>query len=164
MDRHSFCGCDVYCADIGSFTSIANSVVIGGGRHPMEWVGMSPVFYEGRDSVKAKFSTHRRDPAKRVVIGHDVWIGRSAIVLPGVAIGNGAVVGAGAVVTKSVPPYAIVAGNPARLIRYRFDESVVERLIASRWWALNDEYLHQLGPHFNDVKKFLEIIERERLA
>lgn len=164
MDRHSFCGydCDISCADIGSFTSIANGVVIGGGRHPMEWVGMSPVFYEGRDSVKTKFSTHRRDPVKRVVVGHDVWIGRSVVVLPGVVIGNGAVVGAGAVVTKSVPPYAIVAGNPARLIRYRFDAAVVERLIASRWWTLNDEYLHQLGPHFNDVKKFLEIIERTR--
>lgn len=164
MDRHSFCGydCDICGADIGSFTSIATGVVIGGGRHPMEWVGMSPVFYEGRDSVKEKFSTHRRDPMKRVVIGHDAWIGRSAIVLPGVVIGNGAVVGAGAVVTKSVPPYAIVAGNPARLIRYRFDESVVERLIASRWWTLSDEQLHQLGPRFNDVEKFLEIIERER--
>ena len=133
MDRHSLYGCDVYCADIGSFTSIANSVVIGGGRHPVEWVGMSLLFYEGRDRDKAKFSTHRHDPVKRVVIGHDVWIGRTAIVLPGVAIGNGAVVGAGAVGTKSVPPYAIVAGNPAQLIRYRLDESVVERLIASRW-------------------------------
>lgn len=164
MDRHSFCGynCDGYCADIGSFTSIANGVVIGGGTHPMEWVGMSPVFYEGRDSVKAKFSTHHRDPVKRVVIGHDVWIGRSAVVLPGVVVGNGSVVGAGAVVTKSVPPYAIVAGNPARLIRYRFDTAVVEGLSASRWWTLNDEYLHQLGPHFNDVKRFLEIIERTR--
>lgn len=166
MDRHSFCGydCDVYCADIGSFTSIANGVVIGGGRHPMEWVGMSPVFYEGRDSVKAKFSSHRREPVRRVVIGHDVWIGRSAIVLPGVEVGNGAVVGAGAVVTKSVPPYGIVAGNPARLIRYRFDDSVVARLIASKWWTLGDEALHKLGPHFNDVKTFLEIVERESRA
>lgn len=163
MDRHTFCGydCDVYCADIGSFTSIANGVVIGGGRHPMEWVGMSPVFYEGRDSVKAKFSSHRREPVKRVVIGHDVWIGRAAIVLPGVAIGNGAVVGAGAVVTKSVPPYGIVAGNPARLIRYRFDDSVVARLIASQWWTLGDEDLHKLGLYANDVEKFLEIIERK---
>ncbi|MFO1268773.1 MAG: antibiotic acetyltransferase, partial [Rubrivivax sp.] len=84
MQKHSFCGydCDIYHADIGSFVSIANGVVIGGGRHPMEWVGMSPVFYEGRDSVRAKFSTHARPPPQRVRIGHDVWIGRSAIVLP----------------------------------------------------------------------------------
>lgn len=65
------------------------------------------------------------------------------------------------VVTKSVSPYAIVAGNPPRLIGDRFDAAVMERLIVSRWWTLNDEYLHQLGPHFNDVKKFLEIIERK---
>jgi len=166
MDRHSFCGydCDIANADIGSFVSIANSVVIGGGRHPMEWVGMSPVFYAGRDSVKAKFSQHVRAPAHRVRIGHDVWIGRSAIVLPGVEIGNGAVVGAGSVVTKSVPPYAIVAGNPARLIRYRFDDVVVKRLLACHWWTFSDADLHRLGPYFNDVSKFLEIIERENKA
>jgi acetyltransferase-like isoleucine patch superfamily enzyme len=163
MSKHSFCGydCDISRADIGSFVSIANRVVIGGGRHPMEWVGMSPVFYEGVDSVKAKFSTHSRAPSMRVSIGHDVWIGHSAIVLPGVEIGNGAVVGAGAVVTKSVPPYAIVAGNPAKLIRYRFDESVIRRLLASQWWNRSDADLHRLGPYFNDVDKFLDAVERE---
>ncbi len=162
MDRHSFCGydCDIYCADIGAFTSIANGVVIGGGRHPMEWVGMSPVFYEGRDSVRAKFSRHRRPPPERVRVGHDVWIGRSAIVLPGVEIGDGAVVGAGAVVTKAVPPYAIVAGNPARIVRHRFDEDIVRRLLASRWWSLDEAELHRLGPRFNDVEGFLNAIEQ----
>lgn len=165
LSRHSFCGydCDINNADIGNFVSIANGVVLGGGRHPMEWVGMSPVFYEGRDSVKAKFSTHKRQSTKRVVIGHDVWIGRSAIVLPGVEIGIGAVVGAGAVVTKSVPPYAIVAGNPARLIRYRFNESTIQRLLNTRWWELSENRLHDLGPYFNDVEKFLEIIEGSAL-
>lgn len=166
MDRHSFCGydCDISHADIGSFTSIANCVVIGGGRHPMEWVGMSPVFYKGRDSVKAKFSTHAREPVKRVHIGHDVWIGHSAIILPGVQIGDGAVVGAGAVVTKPVPPYAIVAGNPARLIRYRFDEATISRLASTAWWTLSEAELHRLGPHFNDVEKFLENFDRTHRA
>ena len=164
MDRHSFCGydCDIYCADIGAFVSIANAVVLGGGRHPLEWVAMSPVFYEGRDSVKAKFSTHARAPAERVSVGHDVWIGRSAIVLPGVRIGNGAVVGAGAVVTKDVDPYAIVAGNPARTIRFRFGEELISRLSASAWWSLDDAELRRLGPYFNDVEKFLERVERNK--
>lgn len=162
MGRHSFCGydCEISHADIGSFVSIANGVVIGGGRHPLEWVGMSPVFYEGRDSVKAKFSTHARAPAKRVRVGHDVWIGRSAIVLPGVEIGNGAVVGAGAVVTKDVAPYAVVAGNPARLLRYRFSEPTVARLTATAWWDRDDETLERLGPWFNDVEGFLEVAEK----
>lgn len=166
MARYSFCGydCDISHADIGSFTSIANCVVIGGGRHPMEWVSMSPVFYEGRDSVKAKFSTHAREPVKRVRIGHDVWIGHSAIILPGVQVGDGAVVGAGAVVTKPVPPYAIVAGNPARLIRYRFDAATISHLTSTAWWMLTEVELHHLGPWFNDVGKFLEHFDRTHRA
>lgn len=163
MGRHSFCGydCDIYCTDIGSFTSIANGVVLGGGRHPMEWVSMSPVFYEGRDSVKAKFSVHKREPPKRIIVGHDVWIGRSAIVLPGVEVGDGAVIGAGSVVTKSVPTYSIVAGNPARVIRYRFDDATIARLTAIQWWTLSEGELRRLGPHFNNIEKFLENAERK---
>jgi len=162
MGRYSFCGydCDISNTDIGSFVSIASDVVVGGGRHPMEWVAMSPVFYEGRDSVKQKFSIHKREPVKRVVIGNDVWIGRSAILLPGVEVGNGSVIGAGAVVTKNVPAYAIVAGNPARLIRYRFNDGIIQRLLETRWWELRDDELHKLAPHFNNVERFLEVIER----
>jgi len=162
MDRHSFCGydCEIGHADIGAFVSIANGVVIGGGRHPMEWGCMSPVFYEGRDSVAAKFAVHRRLPPKRVVVGHDVWIGRSAIVLPGVTIGNGAVIGAGAVVTGQVPPYAIVGGNPARLIRYRFNEKTRSRLLDTQWWMLPDETLQELGPLVPEVDAFLAAVER----
>ncbi len=162
MDRHSFCGydCDISNADIGRFVSIANGVVIGGGRHPMEWVAMSPVFYEGRDSVKEKFSVHKREHPKRVIIENDVWIGRSAIVLPGLKVEHGAVVGAGAVVTKDVPAYGIVAGNPARLIRYRFEESIIQRLLKTRWWEFTDDRLHELGPYFNDVEQFLEAVEK----
>jgi acetyltransferase-like isoleucine patch superfamily enzyme len=162
MDRHSFCGydCEMFHADIGRYVSIANEVVLGGGRHPMEWVGMSPVFYEGSDSVKMKFSTHSRAPIKRVTVGHDVWIGRSAIVLSGVSIGNGAVVGAGAVVTRPVPAYAVVGGSPARIIKYRFSDAVIARLIASDWWSMDDATLLRLGPYMNDVEKFLEIVEK----
>lgn len=160
MGRYSFCGydCDIYLADIGSFTSIANGVVLGGARHPMEWVSMSPVFYAGRDSVKAKFSEHKLDPPERVKIGHDVWIGRSAIVLPGVAVGDGAVIGAGAVVTKSVPPYSVVAGNPARLVRYRFDEETVNKLLSVQWWNLPADELRRLAPYFNEIDHFFEVL------
>ncbi|WP_278398713.1 CatB-related O-acetyltransferase [Stutzerimonas kunmingensis] len=157
MDRHSFCGydCEVHHAHIGAFTSIANGVVIGGARHPMEWVSMSPVFYAGRDSVKTKFAEHILPGPKGVVIGSDVWVGRSAIILDGVAIGHGAVVGAGAVVVKDVPAYSIVAGNPARLIRLRFEEPVIEALLASEWWSFSDERLRDLGSTFNDVDTFI---------
>jgi acetyltransferase-like isoleucine patch superfamily enzyme len=160
IGRHSFCGydCDIHQAHIGAFTSIANGVILGGARHPMEWVGMSPVFYAGRDSVKAKFSEHPLAKQPEVSVGNDVWIGRSAIVLGGVAIGDGAVVGAGSVVTKNVPSYAIVAGNPARIIRYRFEDVVIRELEAIEWWHFPESRLKDLGECFNDVERFLSVV------
>jgi acetyltransferase-like isoleucine patch superfamily enzyme len=160
MDKHSFCGydCDIAYADIGRFVSIANDVVIGGGRHPMEWAGMSPVFYAGRDSVKAKFSEFDREPPRRIFVGNDVWIGRGAIVLPGAHIGHGAVVGAGAVVTRAVEPYAIVAGNPARLIRHRFGPELVARLLAAEWWNLDEAELRRHAVEIRDVEAFLRVL------
>ena len=77
-------------------------------------------------------------------------------------IGNGAVVGAGAVVTKDVPPYAIVAGNPAQLVRYRFSDELIARLTATQWWSFEDEQLRRLAPYMNDVEKFLEVAERRQ--
>lgn len=163
IDRHSFCGydCDIYLAKIGSFTSIANGVVLGGARHPMEWVSMSPVFYAGRDSVKTKFAKHKLAPPAEVRVGHDVWIGRSAIVLAGVLVGDGSVIGAGSVVTKDVPPYAIVAGNPACLIRYRFDEDVIRKLEEIKWWSFPEARLRTFGGVFNDVEGFLNAIQTQ---
>lgn len=163
IERHSFCGydCDVYLASIGSFTSIANGVVLGGARHPMEWVSTSPVFYAGRDSVKAKFAEHKLTPPAGVRIGHDVWIGRSAIVLAGVTVGDGSVIGAGSVVTKDVPSYAIVAGNPARLMRYRFDENVIQKLKEINWWNFSEARLKTFGGVFNDVEGFLSAVQAQ---
>lgn len=157
MDRHSFCGydCDIAFAQIGAFTSIANGVVIGGGRHPMEWVGMSPVFYEGRDSVRAKFSTHKRPAPEPIAIGNDVWIGRNAIVLPGVEIGHGAVVGAGAIVTRNVPPYGVVAGCPAKLVKFRFEEETIHRLLEVAWWDFSDDELRKWADTFTEPEVFL---------
>jgi len=158
MDKHSFCGydCEISNCEIGSFTSIANGVVIGGGMHPIHWVGMSPVFYEGRDSVKAKFSKFMRDEVKTTLNGHDVWIGRNALIKQGVTIGNGAVVGMGSVVTKDVAPYAIVGGNPAKLIRYRFYDEIIEKLIASKWWELPENELKEYATYIKDPALFLE--------
>jgi len=163
MGRHSFCGrgCDIYHADIGSFTSIADGVVIGGGRHPLEWAAMSPVFYAGRDSVKAKYSKYDRAAIGRTLVGSDVWIGRSAIVLEGVAIGHGAVVGAGSVVTKPVPAYAIVGGNPATLIRYRFDERTVAALLESRWWDKPSSVIARAATEVRRPEKFIEILKSQ---
>jgi acetyltransferase-like isoleucine patch superfamily enzyme len=161
MDKHSFCGydCEITNCEIGSFTSIANGVVIGGGMHPIGWVGTSPVFYEGRDSVKAKFSEFKRDKVKTTLIGHDVWIGRNALIKQGVTIGNGAVIGMGSIVTKDVFPYSIIGGNPAKIIRMRFDSNIIDELIKSEWWNIDEEILSKCAPNIKDPKLFLKSIE-----
>lgn len=166
FDRHSFCGydCDIQFAKVGSFTSIGHGVVIGGARHPMEWVGMSPVFYKGRDSIKKKFARFELHPPSVTTIGHDVWIGRSAIVLPGVTIGNGAVIGAGSIVTKNVPSYAVVAGNPATLIRYRFSKELAFELEATQWWSLDDASLEYMSRYIKKPEYFLKEFNRLNLS
>lgn len=162
FDRHSFCGynCEILYCDIGAFTSIANNVIIGGGIHPMNWVAMSPVFYEGRDSVKAKYSEHKRPGISKTIIGHDVWIGESAIIKQGVSIGHGAVIGMGSIVTKDVSPYDIVAGNPARVIRKRFSNDIVEDLLKSKWWNFDDKKLKYYAQYFTNPEEFLRALKK----
>ena len=157
MDRYSFCGydCDINNAVIGSFCSIASNVRIGGAMHPVDWVSMSPVFYSGRDSVKKKFSRFDRPADKVTYIGSDVWIGDGAIIKQGVHIGVGAVIGMGSVVTKDVPPYTIVAGNPAHVIRKRFSDDIINRLLESRWWEMSDSQLKILAADIKDPESFL---------
>jgi acetyltransferase-like isoleucine patch superfamily enzyme len=158
MGKYSFCGynCDIFNCQIGSFCSIANGVTIGGAFHPMDWVSTSPVFYKGRDSVKQKFAEHVRSVDKNVIIEHDVWIGGGVFIKQGVQIGIGAVVGMGSVVVKDVMPYSIVAGNPAKEIRKRFDSKIIECLLDSRWWEFDDEQLRYYAQYFTDPVKFLK--------
>lgn len=162
MGSYSFCGydCEIINTDIGSFCSIANGVVIGGTMHPLDWVSTSPVFYDNKDSVKTKFSRYERPLQKRTVIGSDVWIGRNAILKQGITIGTGAVIGMGAVVTKSVPPFAIVVGNPAAIIKYRFDEQTIIRLLRSEWWNLDSKTLKALGVHSRNPDLFLSALDK----
>jgi len=127
---------------IGSYCSIAASVLfIAAGEHPMSSVSSYPFPNAHR------FGPPTRDIAKGpITVGNDVWIGSRAIVLSGVKIGDGAVVGAGAVVTKDVQPYAVVAGNPAKLIRHRFEPTVIEGLLAIRWWDWSDDQIEAAMP------------------
>lgn len=118
---------------IGSFCSIADEVVIfGGGEHLTDWVTTFPLRIAFGDSLAEK-DGHPSSKGK-TRIGNDVWIGFRAMVLSGVTIGDGAVIGAGAVVTADVPPYAMVVGNPAKVIRYRFAPVVIKRLLELCWW------------------------------
>ena len=130
---------------IGKFCSISHDVKIGVGSHPTDWVSTSPVFYSrGRGFVRSDLYDDIAEDGP-TVIGNDVLIGASAIILSGVTIGDGAVIGAGAVVTSDVEPYSIVAGMPARLIKYRFDPETRRNLADSRWWDFDVRWLLEHG-------------------
>jgi acetyltransferase-like isoleucine patch superfamily enzyme len=157
LGKYSFCGydCEIISCEIGSFCSISNRVVIGGGMHPLDWIGMSPVFYEGRDSINKKFAELPRPEHKKTIIGNDVWIGHGAYIKAGIKIGDGSVIGMGSVVTKDVIPYSIVAGNPARLIRMRFEPEIVRELLKIEWWNFNDETLSKYAQLVNSPSNFI---------
>jgi virginiamycin A acetyltransferase len=123
---------------IGRYCSFAATSVIFNGSHGLEFLSLHPYLYNPALKVVAEETIQRT----RCTVEDDVWVGHNAIILPGVKIvGRGSVVAAGAVVTKEVPRYAIVTGNPARVLRYRFDETIIERIEASNWWLWDKEEL-----------------------
>lgn len=122
-------------AVIGKFCSIGTEVRIGLGIHPTNLKSTYPGFYTNPEYYRVeKLYDYNGEEYKQVNIGNDVWIGARATILDGVKIGDGAIVAAGAVVAKDVPPYAIVGGVPAKVIKYRFDENRIEELLAEQWW------------------------------
>jgi hypothetical protein len=152
---------DAAYATIGKFCSIAAMTRINPGNHPMERASQSHFSYRASAyfagaADEAEFFAWRR--AQAVAIGHDVWIGHGAIVLAGRSIGTGAVIAAGAVVTKDVAPYAIVAGNPARVIRARFADDIAARLQRLAWWDWSHARLQAALPDFQklSIERFLE--------
>lgn len=139
-------------SSIGRYCSIGVDVIIGQEKatHPTDWVSSHPFAFTG--------TTHTYDPALYpATVGHDVWIGRGAMVMEGVNVGTGAVIATKAVVTKDVPPYAIVVGFPAKVIRFRHAPEIIERLLASRWWELDHEWLKQQP--MDQPGKFLDLLD-----
>jgi virginiamycin A acetyltransferase len=117
---------------IGKFCQIAREtrIILDDANHPMEGFSVYPFFVFQGDWGNYAFKSYSGE----TIIGNDVWMGHRSVIMPRVTVGDGAIIGACAVVTKDVPPYAIVGGNPARIIRHRFDPATVEALLAIRWW------------------------------
>ena len=136
---------------------IGDFFLCGGGGHPTDWLSTSSVFYEGRHTGNAnKLGAKPIPRTPETIIGNDVWVGLRVTIKAGVKIGTGAVIGAGSVVTHDVPPYAIVAGVPATIIKYRFSEGVIKELLNSRWWECSIEELENLATCIDEPLKCLE--------
>lgn len=142
FERHA----EAIYTEIGRFCSIAANTRINALEHPIERVTQHKLSYRPNEyfryqGVDEEFRKRRR--GKRVTIGHDVWIGHGAVVMPGVSIGNGAVIGANAVVTRDVAPFEVVAGNPARKLRMRFEPEIAARIEKLAWWDWTEARLFE---------------------
>lgn len=137
---------------LGRYCSIGPDCLINAGNHPLNLLGTSPVFYAMTNKIGLCIDKREYVDFKEVQIGSDVWIGTRAIVMGGVTIGHGAVIAAGAVVTKDVPPYAVVGGVPAKIIKMRFTDVTIAMLLDSEWWEFSHQELKR--------KKILEKIQK----
>jgi acetyltransferase-like isoleucine patch superfamily enzyme len=156
---------DVEPVHIGDYCSISGDVeILPGGDHNTHWVSTFPfriVF--GLPGALEDGMPSSRGPVR---IGNDVWIGRAAMILPGVTIGDGAVVGARAVVTRDVRPYAVVVGNPAVEVKRRFDDATVDRLLEIKWWEWPESLVRSAVPLLSssDLSSFLEFAARANVS
>jgi phosphonate metabolism protein (transferase hexapeptide repeat family) len=166
MDDYSYVVNDsqITYTTIGKFCSIAAMTRINPGNHPMQRASQAHFTYRASayfpgESDDAEFFAWRRQ--HHVHIGHDVWIGHGAVILPGRNVGTGAVIAAGAIVTKDVPAYTIVAGNPARIVRRRFSEEIASRLGKLAWWDWDHDALRAALPDFRKlgIEDFLATYE-----
>jgi len=150
---------------VGRFSSLGPQFVCGYGEHPTGFVTTSPVMYSTRGQCRTSFA--EKDlftEHQQTTIGNDVWMGARVFVRDGVKIGDGALVAAGAVVTKDVAPFAIVGGVPAEVIRYRFPEEMIAQLLEIQWWNWDEDKLREAQPHLAqpDVNSFLEWVKKTK--
>lgn len=137
-------GTQVIFASIGKFCSVGQESFIGLGHHTLDKLSTSPVFTEHLNATGYVWIKNKHNyPFKKVKIGNDVWIGARVLIMGGVNVGDGAVIAAGAVVTKDVPPYSVVAGVPAKVVKYRYSDEIIHYLLNLKWWNKSADELKQ---------------------
>ena len=154
--------CDITNTSIGRFCSIADNCRIGTASHTLNNISTSPIFTLKQNAtgyVWTEESIDHSNDTKQVNIGNDVWIATRVIIKDGVTIGDGAVIGAGAVVVKDIPPYAVVGGVPAKVIKYRFSQPIIDKLLQLQWWNASDEKLKNNISYFQSEDITLEKLE-----
>lgn len=144
--------------DVGNYCSIGPEILAGLGVHPSRiFVSTHPSFFLPQNASPISHVKEQKFlEFQRITIGNDVWIGARAILLDGVSVGDGAIIGAGAVVTQNVEPYSIVGGVPAKEIRKRFPDHEIEFLLKIRWWEKDDEWIKSKAYLFTDIEKLIE--------
>lgn len=175
LGAYSYVGghCDLF-ATVGRFTSIGSRVYTLMHRHPYSYpfATTSPAFYSVRGQCGGEafatenifgecVTTTAAGRCGAVAIGNDCWINSNVTLISGITVGDGAVVLAGAVVTKDVPPYAVVGGVPAKVLRYRYEEEDIKWLLATRWWERDPQWLRANWRAFSDISKLKEILTHE---
>lgn len=162
IGKYSYIGNNSFVSDtdIGSFTSISTDCYIGGTSHPTDWVSTSPVFHKWENIMKKNFARNEFEIFKRTTIGNDVWIGNRVMIKAGVKIADGAVIGMGSVVTKDIGPYEIWAGNPARMIRKRFEDETIDVLEKMKWWEWDDNKIEKYAEKFTVPSELIEAWKR----
>ena len=154
-------------AEIGRYCSISWDVTIGAVSHPMKSLSSHASFFRKKFGLCStdEYLTH-----KKVIIGNDVWIGCNVVIMPGVHIGDGAVLGGGGIITKDVKPYEVVVGNPAKHLKYRFSDEIIDFMLRLKWWDWDDKDIKNnielFSPHIEiethpEILKKLESISRK---
>ncbi len=158
LGKHSYCGNGTILihATVGRFCSIGNEAILGTWSHPTDLVSTYPGFYSDNQhtiNIRRDINIQEINP---VTIGNDVWIGHRAIIVGGITVGDGAIIASGAVVTKDIEPYAIVGGVPARVLKKRFPQATIDRLLELLWWDSDEETLRKYSELFGDPEAFVE--------